>query len=121
MMGVSGMSAILIGFSFGGPLWMFTVFALIWGFTVVADSAQFSAAVSELSEPHLVGSTLTFQMGVGFTITILTIWLTPVVAQWLGSWQWTFVILAPGPLLGAVAMHLLYRHPRSILMANGRR
>lgn len=121
MMGVSGMSAILIGFSFGGPLWMFTVFALIWGFTVVADSAQFSAAVSELSEPHLVGSTLTFQMGVGFTITILTIWLTPLVAQWLGSWQWTFVMLAPGPLIGAVAMHLLYRHPRSILMANGRR
>ena len=54
----------------------------------MADSAQFSAAVSELSEPHLVGSTLTFQMGVGFTITILTIWLTPLWwLQWLGSWQ----------------------------------
>lgn len=121
MMGVSGLSAILIGLSFGGPLWMFTVIALIWGFTVVADSAQFSAAVTELSEPHLVGSTLTFQMGVGFSITILTIWLTPMVAQWLGSWQWTFIILAPGPLVGAFAMYLLYRDPRSIQMANGQR
>lgn len=121
MMGVSGTCAILIGVFFGGPLWMFALIALVWGFTVVADSAQFSAAVTELSEPHLVGSSLTFQMGVGFTITILTIWLTPQVAEWLGSWQWTFVMLAPGPLIGAFAMYLLYRHPRSVLMADGHR
>jgi len=121
MMGVSGTCAILIGIFFGGPLWMFTLIAIVWGFTVVADSAQFSAAVTELSEPHLVGSSLTFQMGVGFTITILAIWLTPLVAEWLGSWQWTFVVLVPGPLIGAVAMYLLYRNPRSVLMADGHR
>lgn len=60
-------------------------------------------------------------MGVGFTITILAIWLTPLVAEWLGSWQWTFVVLVPGPLIGAVAMYLLYRNPRSVLMADGHR
>ena len=121
MMGISGASAVLIGFFFGGPLWLFALVALIWGFTVVADSAQFSAAVTELSDEHLVGSSLTFQMGVGFTITILTIWLTPLVADWLGGWQWTFLMLAPGPLIGAFAMLLLYRHPRSLLMAGGQR
>ena len=121
MMGVSGMSAVLIGFFFAGPLWIFVIVALIWGFTVVADSAQFSAAVTELSDEHLVGSSLTFQMGVGFTITMLTIWLTPLIAEWLGSWQWTFLMLAPGPLIGAFSMFLLYRHPASALMAGGQR
>ncbi|WP_338550929.1 MFS transporter [Roseovarius phycicola] len=121
MMGVSGVSALFIGVFFGGPTWAFATIALIWGFTVVADSAQFSAAVSELSEPHLVGSSLTFQMGVGFAITILTIWLTPLMAAWLGSWQWTFVLLAPGPLIGVISMYLLYRHPKSALMADGQR
>lgn len=121
MMGVSGSSAILIGFVFGGPFWLFALIAMIWGFTVVADSAQFSAAVTELSDTHLVGSSLALQMGVGFTITMLTIWLTPLVAEWLGSWQWTFLMLVPGPIIGVLAMSLLYRHPRSILMAGGRR
>lgn len=121
MMGVSGSSALLIGFLFGGPLWLFSLVALIWGFAVVADSAQFSAAVTELSDPHLVGSSLAFQMGAGFTITILAIWLTPLVAEGLGSWQWTFLLLVPGPMIGIVAMYLLYRHPRSGLMANGAR
>lgn len=121
MMTTSGLSAVLIGVVFGGPLWLFVAIALIWGFTVVADSAQFSAAVTELSDENLVGSSLAFQMGMGFSITILTIWLTPVVADCLGDWRWTFLLLAPGPVIGTVAMFLLYRHPRSSLMAGGHR
>lgn len=121
MMITSGMSALLIGLLFGGVPWLFVTIALIWGFTVVADSAQFSAAVTELSDKNLVGSSLAFQMGVGFAITILTIWLTPLLAGWLGSWRWTFLMLVPGPAIGALAMYLLYRHPRSLVMAGGQR
>lgn len=121
MMGVSGCCALLIGATYGGPLWAFLVVALIWGVTVVADSAQFSAAVTELSEDHLVGSSLAFQMGVGFSITIMAIWLIPLVAEWIGSWRWTFLILVPGPLIGVLAMYGLYRNPRSHVVAGGRR
>lgn len=120
MMGVSGASALLIGFFFSGPLWLFSLVALLWGFSVVADSAQFSAAVTELSDTRLVGSSLAFQMGVGFSITMITIWLTPIVAEALGSWRWTFVMLVPGPVIGIVAMTLLRRDKRAVLMSGGR-
>ncbi len=121
MMGISGTSALLIGFAYDGPAWIFATVALIWGFSVVADSAQFSAAVSELSEPRLVGSSLAFQMGTGFAITILAIWLTQHLAVALGSWRWTFLLLVPGPMIGVFAMQLLRNDPRSRVMAGGRR
>lgn len=72
-MAISGSCAVLIGAFFDGPAALFVFLALLWGLTSVADSAQFSAAVSELSEPTLVGSSLAFQMGVGFAITILVV------------------------------------------------
>ncbi|MCU0790108.1 MAG: MFS transporter [Nitratireductor sp.] len=121
MLAVSGASALLIGVFYDGPLWAFVAIALIWGFSVVADSAQFSAAVSELANPKLVGSSLAFQMGVGFTISIVATWITPLVADLLGSWRWTFIILAPGPILGFLAMLALRRNPASAAMAGGRR
>ncbi len=91
------------------------------GFTAVADSAQFSAAVTELSDQSMVGSALAFQMGVGFAITIFVIWLLPALAEDMGSWRWAFVILAPGPFLGALSMLSLRREARSLLLADGRR
>lgn len=121
MMMISGGAALLIGLVYSGPLWLFALVALVWGFAIVGDSAQFSAAVSELSEPHLVGSSLAFQMGVGFAITIVAIWITPLVAEFFGSWRWTFLILVPGPALGVPAMLALRRHPSARLMAGGNR
>lgn len=121
MMFLSASAALSIGFVFDGPLWLFAVIALIWGFTIVADSAQFSAAVSELSDQTLVGSSLALQMGIGFALTIFVIWLTPVVAEMLGGWRWTFLLLVPGPLVGIAAMLALRRDPRSLKLAGGRR
>lgn len=121
MMAVSGGCALAIGFVFDGPGWLFTGIAMLWGLTIVADSAQFSAAVTELSEPETVGSMLAFQMGTGFSITVLTIWLVPHIAEWLGGWQWAFLILVPGPILGIVAMMSLRRLPEARRMASGRR
>ena len=121
LMVISGTSALLIGLCFNGPPWLFIIIALIWGLTAVADSAQFSAAVTELSDQSMVGSALAFQMGVGFAITIFVIWLLPVAAEYLGSWRWVFLILVPGPFLGALSMLLLRREDRSLLLADGRR
>lgn len=119
MMAISGSSALLIGFFFAGPTWIFVTVALIWGATVVADSAQFSAAVTELSDPRFVGSALAFQMGIGFSITIVAVWVTPRIADFLGSWQWAFLILLPGPILGILAMLKLRKHPDSHMLAGG--
>jgi MFS family permease len=87
------------------PAWLLAL-AVIWGATIVADSAQFSALVADASPPEHVGTALTLQTCAGFLLTIVTIRLTPVVADLVG-WRWTFWLLAPGPILGAMAMKKL--------------
>jgi MFS family permease len=82
------------------------LFAIFWGFTVVADSAQFSALVSEHSAHTHVGTALTVQTCAGFLLTMISMRLVPIVAASLG-WQWVFLLLVPGPVLGAVAMRRL--------------
>jgi len=121
MMCISGTCALLAGFVYDGPLWMLIALGLIWGFTVIADSAQFSTIVTELSDPMYVGTALTMQLGIGFMLTVVTIWLLPLAAASLNSWQWVFLILIPGPLIGTVAMLLLRRMPEAIKIANGNR
>lgn len=120
-MTLSGSAALAIGLAYTGPVWLFVLLAFIWGFTIVADSAQFSAAVTELADQNYVGSALAFQMGVGFTITIFSVWLVPQIADWLGSWRWSFAVLAIGPLVGVPAMLALRKHPDALKMADGLR
>jgi len=76
---------------------------VLWGFSVVADSAQFSALVSEYAPRDHVGTALTLQTCVGFLLTMVTIELLPRVAE-ATSWQWASLLLVPGPVLGAWAM-----------------
>ena len=103
---VSGLCALLAGFVYGQPLPLLLVLAVIWGFSVVADSAQFSALVSEFSPRTHVGTALTLQTCIGFLLTMVSMRLLPEIAERIG-WQWAFVVLVPGPLLGAVAMRRL--------------
>ena len=102
----SGACAATAGLVFGAPLIVLLLFAVFWGFTVVADSAQFSALVSEHSARTHVGTALTLQTCVGFLLTMISIRLLPIVAASIG-WRWVFLLLVPGPLLGAVAMKRL--------------
>lgn len=115
---VSGTCAVAIGLAFNNPI-AATAIALVWGFAVVADSAQFSSAVSELADPSFVGTQLTAQTTAGFLITMVSIRLIPGVADWMG-WRWAFVALALGPLFGIWAMALLRRSPGAARMAGGR-
>ena len=87
----------------------------MWGFWVVADSAQVSAIVSESCDPRYVGTALTLQLAAGFVLTVFTIFLVPVVRDAAG-WGWAFAMLAPGPVLGAWAMANL-RGDRSLAAA----
>lgn len=115
---VSGAATLLAGIFFGAPVWVVAPFVLVWGFVIVADSAQFSAAVTELADPSYVGSALTLQTAIGFLITIGSIQLTPWFAELVG-WRWAFVPLFFGPLVGTVSMLMLRRRPDSIKLAGG--
>jgi hypothetical protein len=88
--------------------------------TVIADSAQFSASIAELSRPELVGTMLTLQTALGFTLTLVTIHLMPHFVEALG-WRYAFVPLAVGPFLGVWAMARLRAHPDALRLAGGRR
>ena len=92
------------------------------GVTVIADSAQFSAAVSELSPPGTAGSALSLQTAVGFVFTAVTIVLVGVIAPADGGgWGLAFGLLALGPVVGSLSMWLLRRRPEAVRMANGNR
>jgi MFS family permease len=121
MLSASGLCALLIGLVFAGPTWAFVLVALLWGLTVVADSAQFSAAVTELADQRFVGTALGVQLGIGFGLTVLTVWLTPLFADWIGGWRWAFLLLVPGPVVGIAAMLALRRRPEAAAMAAGLR
>ena len=121
LMLTSGLCAFLIGFSVDLSTFVFTSIAVIWGATIIADSGQFSAAVTELSDPRLVGTAVTFQMAIGFGITIVAVWLVPIAAKGFESFQWAFLILVPGPLIGAIAMMVLRNSSDALLLANGKR
>ena len=103
MMIVSGSCSVLIGLFFGASPWLILLIGLVWGFTVVADSAQFSTMVTEYADQAYVGTALTLQLAAGFTITVATIWLIPLLQQAVG-WRWAFSVLALGPLVGVLAM-----------------
>jgi MFS family permease len=119
-MAASGACAAVIGLTFGGPPVLTLLVAIVWGVTVVADSAQFSTAVTELSPPAYVGTALTTQTCAGFALTTLSIWLIPPIVAAVG-WRWAFATLAVGPALGVVAMARLRALPEARRLAGGRR
>jgi len=117
---VSGSCASLVGLFFGAPLVALAPLLLVWGISVVADSAQFSAAVSELAPSDYVGTALTLQTSLGFLLTCATIYLLPTVAAAIG-WRWSMSVLAIGPVFGVWAMLALRRRPEALQLAGGAR
>jgi MFS family permease len=117
---VSGSCCLVVGLLFGGNPVLLTIICLIWGFAVVADSAQFSACISELSDPLYIGTALTLQTSLGFLLTFVTIRALPTIVTWVG-WEWAFVVLALGPAVGVWAMATLRRSPQAVKLAGGNR
>jgi hypothetical protein len=117
-MTLSGGCALLIGLP-ALPAAAVLALGLAWGFWVVADSAQFSTMVTEVADQSYVGTALTLQLAVGFTLTVLTIWLVPVLRDAAG-WDRALGVLAAGPALGVLAMLRLRRSPLAARIAGGR-
>ena len=117
---ISGMCSVLVGFLYGSNPFALVAVCLVWGFAIVADSAQFSACVSELCKPEYSGTALTLQTSLGFLLTLVTIRLIPTAERMVG-WQWAFSFLSLGPVIGTWAMILLRRSPSATKLAGGRR
>lgn len=105
-MAASGACALLIGLAFGRTWWVLAPLALVWGFFVIADSAQFSVLITEQVPTHAVGTALTMQVSMGFLLTTITIQIIPPLVNLVG-WQWAFPVLAVGPLLGILSIRRL--------------
>ena len=103
---LSGACALAAGPAFAAPFAVVFGLALVWGFFVVADSAQFSALVTEVAPSHAVGTALTLQTSMGFLLTIVTIQLVPALVGVVG-WRWTVGVLALGPAAGIAAIRRL--------------
>jgi len=119
-MAISGSCCLVIGLFFGANPIALLIVAAIWGASVVADSAQFSACVTELGDPQYIGTALTLQTCLGFLLTTISIELIPRVEKLVG-WRYAFVILAPGPLFGVLSMLRLRGLPEAEKIAHGRR
>jgi sugar phosphate permease len=105
----------LIPLAFGRSLWVVGSLAWAWGFFVIADSAQFSALVTEAVPPHAVGTALTVQTSLGFLLTMVSIQLIPPLVGVIG-WRWVFPVLAIGPMFGIASIRRLvvFRATRTV-------
>jgi len=119
-MAISGSCCLVTGLLFGANPILLLIVAAIWGASVVADSAQFSACITELSDPRYIGTALTIQTCLGFLLTTISIKLIPPMVDFAG-WRYAFMILAPGPLFGVISMLRLRRLPEAIKIAHGRK
>jgi MFS family permease len=117
---ISGTCSLTVGLFYHGSPVMLTFICLVWGFAIVADSAQFSAAISELCRSEYMGTALTLQTSLGFLLTLVTIRLVPTLESWVG-WEWAFAFLAIGPVAGIWAMYALRQLPVAVHMAGGKR
>ena len=102
-MAVSGLCSLAVGLVYGMSPWIVWPLLLVWGFFVVADSAQFSAIVTEVAPPHAVGTALTLQTSIGFLLTMVTVQGVPWLADSFG-WRWAFLVLALGPVAGIASI-----------------
>jgi MFS family permease len=117
---MSGTCALTVGLLYGHhPFWLVAV-CLVWGFAIVADSAQFSAAVTELCRAEYTGTALTLQTMLGFLLTLVTIRMIPPLEKLVG-WRWAFAFLAIGPAVGVWAMYALRSSPAAFRLAGGKR
>jgi MFS family permease len=116
---LSGSCALLTPLVFGASAWITMPLMLLWGLTVVADSAQFSTMVTETAEDEIRGTALTLQTAVGFLLTLVTIRGVPILAESL-TWRWAFPVLSLGPALGVWAMVRLARSPYRAQLAGGK-
>jgi MFS family permease len=105
---ISAASCVTAAVLFGRSPYLLVIVCVVWGASVIADSAMFSTALSESVDARYVGTALTIQTAIGFTLTVVSIQLVPVVVD-VAGWSSAALLLAAGPILGAISMGKLAR------------
>lgn len=108
---VSGSAVLSTPLVFGAPVAVLLLVLGLWGFGVVADSAQFSVMATEPVRPEARSTALILQTAAGFLLALVTVRLVPAAAGLLG-WRWAFLILAPGPMVALIAVARYARSSR---------
>ncbi|MYL22301.1 MFS transporter [Halomonas alkaliantarctica] len=98
----SGALCLLYPLIGGAPPLLLLALLLVWGFSVIADSAQFSALASATAPSARLGSALAMMNAIGFALTIPAIAL--VTSLWATQGLSVLWWLLPGPVLGLIAM-----------------
>lgn len=80
---------------------VFLFFLLVWGWTVIADSAQFSSLTAMYACKGLLGTSLTLTTCVGYVITVISIQMIGALIDTAG-WDPgnSLALLAIGPVIG---------------------
>ena len=119
MLVISGFNSLIIGFFLNNAVAALLI-AIIWGLTIVPDSPQYSAMISELSNPAYIGTALAIQTTFGFALSNISIWLLPIIIN-LTGWTYGFMFLAVGPFFAIFSLMKLRNEPDSQLIAQGRK
>jgi MFS family permease len=82
---------------------VFLAFLFIWSLAVIADSPLFSTLVAQNAPIESKGTALTIVNCIGFAITIISIQLVNALRT-PGNEQYIYTLLAPGPVLGLIAL-----------------
>src|SRR5215203_2835392 len=99
---ISGVCCLLSPVIFNFSPGFFLLVLLIWGFTVVSDSPQFSTLVAQSAPAANKGTALTIVTSIGFAITIVSIQILKVVSD---NWkQFSLIILFLGPFFGLLSL-----------------
>ncbi|MFC5674955.1 MFS transporter [Streptomyces incanus] len=115
---LSGLCCLLSPFFFHAPPLLLFAFCTLWGAAVIADSGVFSTSLSEVADHRYIGTALTGQTAIGFAFTVISIQLTPLLAEAIG-WHYAFLLLAPGPLAGALAMRAFGKGAAPVTVPQG--
>jgi MFS family permease len=109
---ISGFCCFISPLSYSFPSFLFIAFLLIWGITVSPDSPQFSTLVAQYAPEDLRGTALTIYNSIGFTITIISLYVIDRVFHSKGFFggENTFVLLGFGALFGLPSIINLIRN-----------
>lgn len=100
---ISGACCLASPLAFHAPWPALLMFGCVWGASVIADSGVFSTMLSEAADDEHIGTALTAQTAVGFTLTAVSIQLIPIVAA-LAGWHYALLLLSAGPIFGIWAI-----------------
>lgn len=105
---ISGACILLFPLFIQLPLLFFLPYMMIWGWTVVGDSAQFSALAATNAPNEMIGSGLTIMNSIGFFITIISIYALSFIINYIDI-EYAILVLLMGPLFGLYSIYPLRR------------